>query len=285
MSKISKNVRNGIGAIYETGPSDDLDNEHILFNDEAVEFVDIANTEGNCLVEGIPGAGKTHLVNDIRRAIWQTGRPALTLKAHISGGSKKGGENANYMMDVFAERHGSEGIIVIDNVDYFGYSGGKNKRSYPMAEAQLIAANKIIELTTDDSAPGVIGLAHTEEWRQAHWQYSSRRGVDNDEVTPVAHTIIKSFTERRQFNGTIDEDTAVAILQEKFPETETGTIDRTIKMLGKITNKLYFRHVNHLPIATGCETDIRQAIDEININTVQMMGKFALVDEDRLGLI
>lgn len=183
--------------------------------------------EGNCLIEAPVGAGKSHLMRDIGRVARsaQYELPTLHFSAHISRGSKRGAENARRVVTDFCDEAGTGGVILLDNADMYGYSGSKGN-NYNRALAHLPIAKMFAEIVRDDQAPAVCATSHDAKWREGHWRYGERKG--DDEVTPSASDLLRSFTLKHLFYGVIGHDTARAMLDEKLasPEMIDGVVDR-----------------------------------------------------------
>lgn len=261
--------RNGYGFQYYDGEQA-LPHDEVYFFDDAVRVIDTAKQETNCLVTAGPGTGKSHLVTDVAEVAQQSETPALILLAHINGGSKKGVENALYVLDEFTERHGNEGLVIVDNLDYYGYSGSTAARRYPLAVAHTRVASHLIDLINDDQAPQVCGTSHTEEWRAGHWLYGAKR--PDDEVTPVAAQLIEAFSSSVDFTGELSEQAAIHILQQKLADTSRLRV--ALRTIADYAGGFYFRYLNHLPTGTASE-QLQQSLEAIDARTARLVGGIA----------
>ncbi|MBI2588884.1 hypothetical protein HYW35_01590 [Candidatus Saccharibacteria bacterium] len=215
--KSFEDMRNGHGYCI-IAPMTGLDEHPGFFPVDAQNVMDLVVANGSCLIEASVGAGKTHLVSDIARLARNDAleMPTLTLKAQISGGSRAGASNATSVLNHFAEAVGNQGLIIVDNVDYYGYSGSDGRRQYSRALAHSEVAKHLSVVIRDTSAPHVCATTHDDIWRANHWLYPLR-GEDN--VTPSAQSLLDSFSSRYNFSGKINAQTAEKVLKPKFGDS------------------------------------------------------------------
>lgn len=214
-----ENLRSGHGYSI-TAAKPDSDGQPQIFPEDTRNVIEITSAFGSCLIEAVVGAGKSHLVSDIG-VLARSGQyemPTLTMRAHISGGCKEGALNALRILDQFSEEMRDEGLIIVDNADYYGYSGSDGKRRYQCALRHIEVARYINDLTSDPEAPRICATAHDDEWRANHWLYGRR---EIDEVTPQAQALLDSFAGTYHFSGEIDSATAASLLSDRFGEAAT----------------------------------------------------------------
>jgi hypothetical protein len=264
MVELSTNVANGHGYRYEVGGQEpDFVGE---FSDDVEAILELAIDEGNCLVEGSPGSGKSHLARELGTVARRTYDVAtLTFYAHINGGSKRGVDNALLALDSFSENHGNDGLIIVDNLDYYGKSsnGKANRRSHrtKLAKVHTTTAGYIKDLVSDDGAPVVLGLAHNQEWRDNQWNFDKTLGSE-DSITPTAQALLEAFTASYQFEGNLKPEAAYRILVENFDRFSALSIVQTLISSG---------HLNHCVVSNidakrlsehGIRREVRSIIDE-----------------------
>ncbi|HCM51630.1 TPA: hypothetical protein DIS56_00635 [Candidatus Saccharibacteria bacterium] len=214
--KTLENFRNGHGYSVAV-PEPDSDGQLLIFPEDARIALEVTQAFGSCLVEAPVGTGKSHLVSDIG-VLARSGQyemPTLIMQAHISGGCKEGASNALRVLDKFADQAGNKGLVIVDNADYYGYSGSEGKRRYQCALKHVEVARFLGHMTKDPDAPQVCATAHNEEWQANHWLYGRR---EEDLVTPQAKALLDSFAGTYYFTGAIDTDTAESLLKRKFGE-------------------------------------------------------------------
>lgn len=257
--------RNGYGFTYASPEEHSLSAP--FFPESSEEVLDTCISEGSCLVEAGPGTGKSHLVGDLVTTATGKDLHTLILSAHISGGSKQGVENALYVLDRFNDQFGDTGLIVVDNVDYYGYSGTKRTRRYPLALAHTAVASYIVGVMEDPDSAIVCGTSHTQSWRESHWRYPER---SDDQVTEVAQDFLDRFKVKYDFDGTIDQIVAGELLGSRFPEADEETLGRCIDAIFENAGNLYFRHVNHTTAVDPSE--IPEELAKIDDITRQKIG-------------
>lgn len=265
--------RNGSGFKYDDAV--DAPSSSLYFPAVVEELIDITVVDGGCLVEAGPRTGKSHLLTDLQNRYTSQGVPSLTLNAMINGGTKRGVESALYVLDEFSERHAADGVILVDNADYYGYSasGRTGFRSYSVAQAHIRVAEYLRELVVDTSTPSVLAAAHNEQWRQVHWRYPHRR--DDDEVTPAAQALLESFLQVYPFTGSIDAETARGLVPDTFTDAE---FEEFVAFLKEEAGEIYFRHLNHfnpeIPISPEA---IHDEVRRIDTETSRLLGQTMLV--------
>lgn len=213
------------------------------------EFLEFADTNsiirktmlnGDCLVSGPVGAGKSSLMREIAEVVLAEDRAdaVLVLSAHKNGGCQEGAINALAVTDVFVEKFGKDGLIIVDNADYYGYSGRRSKRSYSRALAHIPVARYFTDLLSETDRPLIIGAAHTEQWRRKKWGYVDR---ECDEVTPAAQTFLDSFHSRYVFNGRLSEDVASRMLGASFDKDTAVELQSLLVSCGALYHHIVRR--------------------------------------------
>lgn len=267
MSTPQVDRRNGYGFYYNNGHDVNIQPDMSLFPEVADTVLKTALEIGNCLVTGGPGSGKSHLIEDVLRTAEAEARPALGIAAHISGGSKKGVDNALFVLGSFAEKHGRDGVVAVDNVDYYGYSGSSAGRRYSLAKSHIDVAREIQRMVTEDQAPVVVGTAHTEDWRKTHWRFADKRA--DDEVTPAADQLFNAFDHEFKFEGQISEEVARQLLRQKG--IEPAAFEDVLEAIRIHSGSLNFRYVNHLPDQFD-PSEIVHHLGLINQRTAHLLG-------------
>lgn len=222
-------LRNKNGHGYAIVPP--IENTHepeLYFKSDAEVVLDSVLENGNCLIEGSVGAGKTHLLEDVNSLIrWGApGVATMIFSAHKNVGTKKGVKRALDTFENFITEAGEDGVIIIDNVDMYGYSGSKGRRQYTLAHAHADVASYLQEVIQDNGdTPLVIGTSHDRQWREQHWKYQEKKG-DKDQVTPVAAALLGSFTMKYTFDGKLAPNQALEILtsQKSFSNEEAREV-------------------------------------------------------------
>ena len=238
--------RNGQGFVYvPDGDSAEFSEE--LFPDDVDEIFQMVIGEADCLVEAGPGAGKSHLVNDMRARCHDLGMASLTLYAHINGGSKQGVANALHVLDSFANMDAEDSVLLIDNVDYYGYSKRDIKRRYRLAKEHTQVALYLMEWLSDSQAPPVMATSHNGDWRETHWLYGKKYEVD--EVTDKAEQLLDSFGARYYFSGELSDEVATGLLMRRDTSITPETTQSMLEAVKEATGKITYRHIGLLGLS------------------------------------
>lgn len=148
---------------------------------------------GPLLVEGEPGAGKSHLIDDLTITYGaEVDMPFALLKLHINGANKHGITHFREATEAFRAQEGQK-LVVIDNVDYIGYKG--HRRQALVAEHSRQALETMSELAEDPTVT-LIGIAHDDEWREGNWRWPQ-----DHIISGFAQDALKLFTQRHGFEG------------------------------------------------------------------------------------
>ncbi len=166
-----------------------------------------AEGPGPLLVEGEPGAGKSHLIDDLTITHGVEANTAFALlKLHINGANKEGIRHFREATDAF-RGHDNKKLVVIDNVDYIGYKG--HRRQALVTEHSQQALEVMSELAADPSVT-LIGIAHDDEWREGNWRWPKEHAISG-----FAQEALRLFTNRHSFQGHLTEDGLADIVAQR----------------------------------------------------------------------
>ena len=266
-------VRNGCGFVYQ-GQDESRDWSEELFPDDVSTIMHLTdnNSSNGCLVEAVPGAGKSHLVENMQGRCQRVGMASLTFYAHINGGSRRGTENALYVLDEFAKNDPEDSLLIIDNIDYYGYSRRDVKRRYVVAKEHLAVANYLIDWLNDDQTPDLVATSHDKQWRESHWRYGEK--YCDDDVTPVASALLASFDAHHFFKGNVSQENAVALILKEHPTIEPIDAERMIEALENVTGQTAYRHIGHVSIdalMSGGDKLVEE-IERVEQRTLELIG-------------
>lgn len=281
------NLRNKNGYGYAIIPPSEYTSEpELYFETDAERVFDSVLAHGNCLVEGTVGAGKTHLLEDVHNLI-RWGSPAVAtmlFSVHKNVGTKKGVKRALDAFEGFINDTGDEGVIILDNIDMYGYSNSKARRQYTLAKEHTQVAAYLEEVIKDDTdTPLVIGTSHDERWRNQHWRYPEKKG-DNDEVTPVALSLLSSFAIKYTFDGKLEPNKIARILtsQKSFDDAEAQEV---IAVLESQPENCIHRVVTRLEREVVAQVGIEESVSRINHDTERLVQGISLSRTDQSSLL
>lgn len=207
------------------------------------------------LVQGEPGSGKSHLVDDLVLAIGAANNaPAMALSLHIIGGSALGLENARSHLDNFLRRTGDKkSLVVLDNLDYLGYKGSRRlNRARELARG----FDDIVGALLENPRLITIGTVHDPEWRQNQWQWE-----DAELNTHATHAIEAIGGKPYQFKGALSVSGLVEVVTETWPTISEEAAESHIGKLALNEHADFFhaRHVDPMLYATDPSAAIKQA--------------------------
>jgi hypothetical protein len=198
--EIQENLANGYGywAFTPEDPKSFADQAEQMreYGDflETGTVIDLAHENGSVLVQGAPGAGKSHLVRELQMAAVINNVPTFCLTTHINGGKKTGIDNIEEPFAQFKEAVGDgQGLVILDNIDYLGYRGSSRTRSVSSRYANAVEA-KVDELHADPHLV-TVGTAHNDEWREGYWTWN------DPNVDDPAKSVLESFGSQLVFEG------------------------------------------------------------------------------------
>lgn len=190
------------------------------------------------LVQGEPGSGKSHLVQDIMWACADANNaPALTISLHIAGGHQQGGSNIRQYVEEFSRRlNGKRGLVIFDNLDFLGYKGSNRRlgrtREFAQQTADLVGA-----VVSEDNL-AVLGIIHDKEWRHGRWTW------DDTEINHHANRALNAFSEPPyHFKGRLSTDGLVKTMEMSGHSRQVAE-----KFVGQLVldGKADFFHARHV---------------------------------------
>lgn len=188
------------------------------------------------LIEGEPGSGKSHLVEDLKMVCATNGVPYFSLALHINGGKRAGPQIARESLAEFksllAQRDPTATpIVILDNVDYLGYRGSSRSRTRTDEFAREMAG-LINELMADESLL-VLGSAHDDDWREGRWAWGG-------EINAVSQHVVESFAARLSFEGSLSLMGLIDVVRNRHPDYVGGRAIRLVRLLKTMGLASYF---------------------------------------------
>lgn len=230
---ITEDRRNGYGLRYGHNP-----NGHDQVYTPWFDYSpDLAPESGDCLVlGGEPGAGKSHITEDIFQIGYGQGKEVVFLSTHINSGSRKGAEKTAEVLKAATDR-GEEALLVLDNFDFLIYSGGKKKRRTQTELREYFGRMSTQILSSRDSGCSIAATVHSKEWLVNHTKWTP------PELIGEFGIILTEFGGIRPFTGEISMSNATDLLVRRgISVASAEDIARNLYE----NNGLCFRQAHHI---------------------------------------
>ncbi|HEV7455093.1 MAG TPA: AAA family ATPase [Candidatus Saccharimonadales bacterium] len=239
---ITENLANGNGYWYALPESPaplaeglEAVGQYGTFN-ELSTIVDMGQANGSVLVQGAPGAGKSHLVRELQTGCVVNDVACFCLTVHVNGGKASGVEVMNEQLGTFREAvQGTGGVVILDNVDYVGYRGSSRTRSASRRYAEGLEAT-VADLAADPSIV-TIATGHNEAWREGRWTWN------DPAIDEPAARIMEQFDSQLVFEGGMSLVGLAHVMSARG--FRLGQAARTIRAL-KYMDRANFFHANHV---------------------------------------
>lgn len=256
------NMKNGFGLKYIPA---DVRADYTPWFDDYGKYLTRLEEGDNLLLSGEPGAGKSHIVEDIRESTAkELGKDCLQIALHINGSNPRGRKTTLQLIEVLKA---NKGILVVDNADYVVYTGGnkKRRRSMPRTLDYINFIQKIVSGLLNSDAR-IFATCHTPEWRENHSRLTSPESIFND-------TYPDSFLSKVNFNGSMSLENVIRILQRRGLEPpEAERLGEIMQGLGSLT----FRNAFHIDLSNVQNADpanVTLAIEAVqNVKNIKIVG-------------
>jgi hypothetical protein len=224
-------------------------------------IIDEAQQSGAVLVQGAPGAGKSHLIREMQTGAVANGLPAFCLTVHINAGKASGLEVATEQLTAFREATADTGgLVILDNVDYLGYKGSSRRRNASATYAAGI--EPVIADMIADPKTAVVATAHDDGWRAGRWKWA------DPAVDGPAQRVLEGFPSRVVFEGGMALVGLAHVMSSR--QVPLGDAARTIRQL-KALGRADFFHANHIDPELFAR-DPQAAIDEVMAGRQERIG-------------
>lgn len=195
--------RNGYGLQYGSRFPGKSETYNPWFDNAGHQFATLMEDRSQVL-GGEPGAGKSHIAEDVFNAAYSAGMMSCMVACHINRGGMAGRSNTEEVLAT-ARDAGGDCVVVVDNLDYMIYTGSGKKRA---------TANRVNEYADfisgalqecKDADCLVMATTHSDEWRVNHSQAPENAWEKYTSLVTALGGIV-------DFPGTITEVNAERIL-------------------------------------------------------------------------
>lgn len=221
--------------------------------DNYEDYADDAFKEGAVVLAGEPGAGKSHITEDVLLGTYNLGRPVCMVSCHINSGNRIGRQATQETFQAAADM-ASDCLVIIDNLDYLVYTGAVRRRRTNASVTEYAAFMTSEVARLQEMGCAILATIHTQEWRENHSQAPSAIWAAYGET-------VASLGGEVTFTGVITEENAARLLRLRGIDTLTAAdIARELKE----ADALYFRQAHHISPQTYQEGGIQAAITEVD---------------------
>jgi hypothetical protein len=244
---IVEQKKNGFGLRYGVAFGGEPDLHEPWFDDHK-DLIEDVFTTGAVVLSGEPGAGKSHITQDVFYGAYSAGKAVCMVSCHVNAGSVIGRTVTQETFDTAADI-GEDCLVVADNLDYLVYTGAVKRRR---TDAKVV---KYAEFMTDnllrlrESGCAIFATVHTDLWRDNH---SSAPGS----VRAQYDTLVGLLGGESIFAGDVSQANATRLLCRRG--TEPMVAAAIAADLAKI-GALQFRQANHISVETYQKFGIQRA--------------------------
>ena len=248
---IYSNKLNGYGLLYGQGQND-CDAQYVPWFDDRTDYVS-ALEETGLLLSGEPGAGKSHIAEDVLQDSLRFGKDCLQIICHINGSSEKGRSETQKLVTQLAQAK-ENGALVLDNADYVVYTGGRRKKISNAKSARYRSFLRNVIETSYDAGTHIFATSHTAMWRQNHSSIPETEDAFYG-IFPRGAVVEKEFT------GSMTASNVYRILCLRGVEsTKAQQITNVLQSLGSLS----FRNAYHIETQETTPEAVAEAVHKVD---------------------
>lgn len=244
--------QNGYGLRYGAQFNDAAPPAYEPWFDDSGRYVGEVVSSGSMVLSGEPGAGKSHITQDVLRGSYDIGKAVCMVSCHINSGSSLG---RDFTQETFrtAADIGSDCLVVVDNLDYLVYTGAV-KRRRTNSKVEQFAEFMLGEIAhMRDSGCAIFATTHTQLWRENHSDAPIH-------VWKAYEAAVDALGGERTFTGAISKDNAQRLLKMRgIDQIAAAAVAEDLHSVGG----LFFRQAHHLSIDTYNDKGIIAAVAEV----------------------
>lgn len=244
--------KNGLGVSYGLLADDEIAPDYQPWFYDWQQQVSGLSSFGSLVLGGAPGAGKSHITQDVYRGVYAEGSPVAMLSCHINSGSLVGRDFTETLLGDLATTDGS--LLVLDNLDFMVYTGGAKRRRSDKKVGDYAEFIDSSVRKLRDVGCRVLTTVHSELWRQNH-------SAASQGIWDIYEQLVADLGGERMFRGEIDIYNAVDILLRRGI---AFNIARDISEALEDRGRLVFRQAHHINPETFIELGIDAAIKDVN---------------------
>lgn len=195
--------KNGFGLTYGQRMPEELIDQEVWFDNTPTEFQKLLHQQA-IVYMGEPGAGKSHISEDIINTGLANDMACLMIACHINGNNLKG-RDATVSALEDARLAKAETIVVFDNFDFAVYTGGARKRKTNQQVEEYCNFITTAALNCLDAGCHVLATTHDSAYRNNH-------SDAKQSVIDRFNNCIEVMGGSTEFTGNITKENAIRIL-------------------------------------------------------------------------
>jgi hypothetical protein len=243
--------QNGFGLRYGAAFECPLPTGNLWFDTAPQMFNEIA-ADQPLVLGGEPGAGKSHIADDILKTSYASGLGCFMLSCLINCNNLKGRAETEATFAT-AQDLGQDCMIVLDNLDFTIYTGGLRRRRSNRVAAEYCDYISSATLRSLDAGCRILATVHSDEWRDNH--------SDALPKTKTAYgALVQALGGEKQFTGAMSYDNAVRIIGNRGIDPST-----TIAIADALRDNdgLNFRNARHIDPGTFASQGASAALHSV----------------------
>lgn len=225
----------------ESDWSDELQIDKVVTFDCAPDILRQAEAapDASLLIQGGPGAGKSHLARDVLSVAMLERRPTALWKLHVAAGKLAVfPETVEQVVTPLLERAEEQPVLILDNIDFLAYKSSAT--SHTKLKRRLDLFEPLIKGVVERDDLTVVGVGHTPTWRDYNWRAA------NETAQVRAQGVVDTFQSSVDFTGQIGHQNAIRHMTRQGlsfvgAKMIVGSIEEVLE------GQLLFRYVHHAP--------------------------------------
>ncbi|HRV75898.1 MAG: hypothetical protein H6799_00655 [Candidatus Nomurabacteria bacterium] len=244
--------KNGYGLAYGVLENDETPSSYDPWFHNWRDHSGALSSFGGLVLGGAPGAGKSHITQDVYRGHYVEGSPVAMISCHINSGSISGRSFTETLIKELGDVAGA--MLVVDNLDFMVYTGGAKRRRSDKKTCEYAQFMDTLVRRAMANGCCVLATVHSELWRQNHSEAPQ-------DIWDMYEELIMDLGGEKVFRGEIDFYNAVdTLLRRGVP----FALARDIAEALEDKERLVFRQAHHIKPDTFVNLGIEEAIKEVN---------------------
>ena len=226
--------KNGFGLTYGQRMPEELIDQEVWFDNAPTEFQKLLDQQA-IVYMGEPGAGKSHISQDIFNLGLANDMACLMVACHINSNNLRGREaTASSLNDARSAKQ--EAIVMFDNFDFAVYTGSVRRRKTNRQVQEYCEFVTASVLDCLDAGCHVLATTHDDGYRSNH-------SAANQSTFDMFNDCIEELGGSTEFTGNLTKENAIRILVNRGIDLNLADI---IAGELELNEALCFRQAYHI---------------------------------------